>query len=282
MPQLQYLLHPIVAYPQSKGLQTALKLATDAGYSGIVMVPFGPWPVEEIRAVPPEKVGAVEGAWHAATVANFWHLASLMRVAHLRDSSVPLPWDNLFWGDHDQVVAKEAVIQHCFSGCAIYSGHGPENTIGWPVERYAWEVNPDHGIYGDDVLEVPGKFGIDFLHLTRLSRIDPTKRIVAPDQMLAFIQELIKQRGTDIVLVHLHLAATQIVPFTLGLVPPELREGFRMLAQLGDLPVAVQFLPPFPLNWSYSTAVRYLRRIKEVADGLYLVGLRELKRAYAF
>ncbi len=266
---MQFWLHPIVVWPQCSSPLRTLRIAKRAGYRKIVVAPLRGWDSAELVQIPGSRVGSIEEAWHPLTQDNVFQQDALLRVVGRRtETNAPLPWDNLFWGDRGAVQARMHLIRLQFANFAIFSGHAPENNDHWPI--YAWEINPDHGIYGEEVLKVPGKFSVDMLHLTRPARADSSKRVVAPEDLLDFLRKLVRQRGRDIAIVHLHLAAKEIVPYSLGLVPPDLEEGLKILSSvdMGNLPIAVQFMPPAPVNLTALSASFFLRRIREVTEGL--------------
>ena len=112
---------------------------------------------------------------------------------------------------------------------------------------------------------------MDLYHLTRPKRTFPHWQITDSEHLLEYVATLVQKRGDDIAVVHLHLAATQVVPFAMGIVPPLLRDALQILgkARGGNFPVAVQFLPMFPINLIGVTSSWFLNRIKQTAEGIF-------------
>lgn len=271
---MQFWLHPIVGMPATRNVESALQVAREAGYNKLIVAPLRGWNERELRSIPPRKVGAIEGAWHPLTSDNVFQGDAWLRLLGKRNATqAALPWDNYFWGMSQDVGKRMQLIQELFPH-ALFSGHTPENLEIWPGPR-AWEINPDHSVKDEKgVLSTPGKLSVDFVHLIRSARNNPQIRLVQPERLVPFLERLVALRGKDIAMVHLHLQAKQVVPYTFGLVPEYLRKAFRTVASVdkGQLPIAVQFLPPVPLTLTEQGAIFLLGRMRKVTENLLLEG----------
>jgi hypothetical protein len=267
---MEFWLHPIIAWPAARTPETSVALAKAAGFTKLVISPLRGWNRTKLLKIPPEMAGTVEETWNTLATDNVFAKNSWLRVLGKRTAAqAAFPWDNLFWGDYKKSVQSMAAIQALFPH-AIYSEHAPSNTTNWPGP-YAWEINPDHGIYGEAILETPGMLCVDTVHFTRPAREDSTKRVVAPEDAPALLTKLVERRSDDIVTVHLHLSATQIVPFSLGIVPELVRTYARILAPVknGNFPVILEYMPPAPISLTFTSAVFFLTRMRKVAEGLF-------------
>lgn len=265
----EFWLHPITGYPATRSVKKTLKIAQMAGYSKLIVAPLSFFSIAQLVSLEPQHVGSIEGAWHHLTKSSFFHPDGIARVrGKLNDGQAALPWDNMFWGDAMGVIAKEKVIQKRFPN-ALYSGHFPTNTIEWPGP-YTWEINPDHGICAEEIFDLDVDFSVDMLHLLRPARKHPHNPLVSEEGLIPFLTRLVRIRGQSIKSIHLHLSASQVIPFALGIVPEQTKEGFRILAHAPtNPPVSVQFMPPIPFNMLGATVTSFLlKRIRLTSETL--------------
>lgn len=276
----EYYIHPITLAPYHTA-EGAMEMLDIVGADKLVVAPLENWDIETLRDLDPKLVGNVEDTWHPLTTAQIFEDQAVERALHDITGALPIireinpfqdigeadaayPWDNYFWGDAAEAEEKMKIIQERFGDTAIYSGHSPDNDRRWPDKNYAWEINPDHEIFDiEGILAVEGGLAIDMLHLMRGDRINGRKIAQSIQERNEILEILVKERENDIELIHLHLSVTDVVKAAMQGLPESIKSGLRILAKAneGTVPVAMQYMPPAPLNFFATTRGFVPRRI---------------------